>query len=157
MGYTKRQFVNAAFSELGLGSYDFSLPPEAYEFGLAKLDAMMANWAQGGVQVGFPIVINPEDSSLDTECNINYAAYEAIVCNLAIKVSPFFGKQVMPQTTATANMAYNNLATSVLKPIPVQLKPTTPLGAGNKPWVTTMQNFVPNPTIPLVSAGDIII
>ena len=44
MGYSKRQFVEAAFAEVGLASYVFDLQPQDLEQALRRLDAMMAEW-----------------------------------------------------------------------------------------------------------------
>ena len=41
MGYSKRQFVAAAFEEIGLASYAFDLQPQQFESALRRLDAMM--------------------------------------------------------------------------------------------------------------------
>ena len=42
MGYSKRQFVEAAFEEVGLAAYAFDIQPQQLESALRRLDAMMA-------------------------------------------------------------------------------------------------------------------
>jgi hypothetical protein len=44
MGYKKRQFISAAFEEIGLASYVFDLQPEQLESALRRLDAMIADF-----------------------------------------------------------------------------------------------------------------
>jgi len=61
-------------------------------------------------------------------------ANEAVIMNLAIKIAPSFGKQVMPDTKQGAKMALNTVMARFAEPIPMQLGQNTPLGAGNKPW-----------------------
>ena len=67
MGYTKRQFISAAFEEIGLASYVFDLQPEQLESALRRLDAMMADWNAKGIRLGYPLPSSPQDSSLDEE------------------------------------------------------------------------------------------
>jgi hypothetical protein len=54
MGYTKRQFISAAFEEIGLASYVFDLQPEQLQSALRRLDAMMADWNAKGIRLGYP-------------------------------------------------------------------------------------------------------
>ena len=43
MGYTKRQFILAAFEEIGLAAYTFDLQPDQLESARRRLDAMIAD------------------------------------------------------------------------------------------------------------------
>ena len=54
MGYKKRQFISAAFEEIGLASYVFDLQPEQLQSALRRLDAMMADWNAKGIRLGYP-------------------------------------------------------------------------------------------------------
>jgi len=98
MGYTKRQFISAAFEEIGLASYVFDLQPEQLESALRRLDAMMADWNAKGIRLGYPLPSSPQDSTLDEETLVPDSAYEAIICSLGIRLAPSFGKQVMIET-----------------------------------------------------------
>ena len=55
MGYTKRQFVEAAHDELGLSSYVFDMPTEQLQKTMRRLDAMMAEWNAKGIRLGYPM------------------------------------------------------------------------------------------------------
>mgnify|MGYP000518919073 CR=1 FL=1 len=44
MSYTKRQFVIAAFEEIGLASYTFDITDDELSSACRRLDAMMAEW-----------------------------------------------------------------------------------------------------------------
>lgn len=134
MGYTKRQFVTAAFGEIGLADYVFDLSPEQLESALRRLDAMMMEWNAKGIRLGYPVASSPQDSDLDTETGTPDAAWEAVITNLAVRIAPGYGKNVSPDTKATAKNAYNTLLQRAAFPLEQQFPDTMPSGAGNKPW-----------------------
>ena len=134
MGYSKRQFVYAAFSEIGLASYVFDLQPEQLEVARQRLDSMMANWNGKGIRLGYPIPSSPEQGSIDEETYVPDSAHEAIICSLGIRLAPSYGKQVMPETKATAKDGYNTLLQRATAPLEKQFPNTLPAGAGNKPY-----------------------
>ena len=65
MGYSKRQFVAAAFEEIGLASYVFDLQTEQLQSAMRRIDAMMADWNGKGIRLGYPLPGSPQDSDLD--------------------------------------------------------------------------------------------
>lgn len=134
MGYTKRQFVTAAFEEIGLADYVFDLSPEQLESALRRLDAMMMEWNAQGIRLGYPIASSPQDSDLDTQTNTPDSAWEAVITNLAIRIAPGYGKALMPGTKTNAKAAYNILLQRATFPLEKQLPETMPIGQGNKPW-----------------------
>ena len=87
MGWTKRQFVEQAFEEIGLATYTFDLSPEQMQSALRRLDAMVATWNGAGIRIGYPLPSSPQDSDLDTETNVPDMSNEAIYTNLAIKIA----------------------------------------------------------------------
>jgi hypothetical protein len=134
MGYSKRQFVNAGFEEIGLASYVFDLQPEQLEGALRRLDAMMAEWNAKGIRLGYPLPSSPQYSNMDAQSEVPDAANEAIILNLACRIATGYGKQVMPDTKIFARNAYNTLLARATLPMQAQLPRTLPSGAGNKPW-----------------------
>ena len=109
MGYSKRQFCVAAFEEIGLASYVFDLQPQDLESALRRLDAMMADWNGKGIRLAYPLPGSPENSDINAESEVPDSANEAIITNLAMRLAPSYGKQVMPMTMATVKSAYNTL------------------------------------------------
>ena len=107
MGYTKRQYIEAAFDEIGLAAYTFDMQPEQFQSALRRLDGMMAEWNERGIRLGYPLPLSPQQSDLDSQTAVPDRANEAIVTNLACRIAPSYGKQVMPSTMATAREAYN--------------------------------------------------
>lgn len=130
MGYTKRQFIEEAFSEIGIGS-SFDLQPNELESALRKLDAMMATWNSMGIRIGYPIPSSPEDSSLDEETNVPDSANETIFLNLAKRLSNGYGKQVSQTLLVDAKRGFKALLSKTTKPEEMSLS-KLPLGAGYK-------------------------
>ena len=154
MGWTKRQFVTQAFEEIGLASYVFDLTPDQLQSALRRLDTMIAAWNALGIRIGYPLPSSPNDSDLDEQTNVPDASTEAIYTNLAIKLAPSYGKQVMPDTKATAKESYNTLLSRAAMPMEQQLPGTMPSGAGNKPWRNAETPFVRRPVPPVLAGGD---
>jgi len=154
MGYSKRQFVNAAFEEIGLASYVFDLGPEQMQSALRRLDAMMADWNAKGIRLAYPLPSSPQDSSLDEQTNVPDSANEAIICSLGIRLAPSYGKQVMIETKTTAKQGYDILLQRATFPLEKQLPATTPAGAGNKPWRIYDNPFVRPPYDPIDAGPD---
>ncbi len=154
MGWTKRQFIEQAFDEIGLASYAFDLTPEQMQSALRRLDTMMAAWNALGIRLGYPLPSSPQDSDLDEQTNVPDSSNEAIYTNLAIKLAPSYGKQVMPDTKATAKESYNTLLSRAAMPMEQQLPSTMPAGAGNKPWRVYDNPFIRPPVDPVLAGQD---
>lgn len=151
MAYTKRQFVEAAFEEIGLASYVFDLSPAQMESALRRLDAMMATWNGMGIRLGYPLPLDPMDSSLSENAGVPDSANEAIITNLAIRLAPQYGKAVQPQTMTTAKASYNVLLQRAAAPLEMGLPATLPVGAGWKPYDIDQPYF--GEAAPTVDAG----
>lgn len=147
MGFSKRQFCDAAFEEIGLARYSFDISPEQEESALKRLDSMMADWNASGLRLNYPIPGSPEFGEIDAESGVPDMANEAIITNLAIRLAPQYGRTVMPDTRATAARALNTLRARVAVIPQVKPLPDTPLGAGNRSWRFFAGPFVvPSPT-----------
>lgn len=135
MGWTRRQFINGAFEELGLASYVFDVQPEQFQSAARRLDIMLLEWNGRGLRLGPNISPSVDGADLDTDMSIPDIANEAIVMNLALRLAPSYGKTPSPDTRAGARGALNTVFARFAKPIPQRFPATLPLGAGNKPWV----------------------
>jgi len=142
MGFSKKQFVEGAFEELGLAAYIFDISPEELNRAMRRLDSMMAEWNGKGIRLGYPIPGSPQDSDLDEPSGVPDSANEAIVSNLAIRTAPTYGKTVSPETRSTAKMAYNTVLQRACYPPEMQLG-MIPSGAGNKPISVDGTTFLP--------------
>ena len=154
MSYTKRQFVTAAFEEIGLAGYAFDLTDNEILSACKRMDAMLAEWNARGVRISYPLPSSPESTNLDSETNVPDAANEAIITNLAVRIAPSFGKAVSPDTKMIAKNAYNTLLQlSAVWPVEKQFPSGMPAGAGNKPWRYD-DPFLQDPVDPLEVGGD---
>lgn len=154
MGWTKREFIEQAFTEIGLAGYIFDLTPEELNTALRQLDSMMAAWNAKGIRLGWPMPSSPQNSDLDDPTEITDAANEAIYCGLAVRIAPTFGKTVGGQTQFFAKQAYDQLLAIAAMPTERQLPSTMPAGAGNKPWRDNDSPFIRTPIDPLLTGPD---
>jgi len=154
MGYSKRQFIEAALEEIGLASYVFDLQPQQVESALRRLDTMMAEWNAKGIRLAYPLPSSPEFSDVDAESEVPDSANDAIITNLALRLAPSYGKTVMPGTLTAAKSGYNTLLSRATAPIEQQLPGTMPSGAGNKPWRTYNDAFLRDPIDPITVGPD---
>ena len=156
MSWTKREFIVAAFGEVGLASYVFDLTPEQEQDALSRLDAMMATWNAAGIRVGYPLPSSPSASNIGDLTNVPDAANETIYQNLAIRIAPGFGKTVSSDTKISAKAGYIAMLTHAMGlPPEMQMPGTMPAGAGNRRW-RGIENgpFLDSPTDPLLSGQD---
>ena len=153
MGYSKRQFVTSALEEIGIASYSFDVSPEQLESALRRLDSMIADWNGKGIRLGYPLPSSPEFSDIDAESEVPDSANEAIITNLAIRIAPSYGKQLMPETKITARDAYQTLLNRATLPPQQQMPGSMPAGAGNKPWRVYDDPFI-RPPVDYVQTGQ---
>lgn len=157
MGWTKRDYIEQAFTEIGLAGYVFDLTPEELQTALRQLDSMMAKWNGRGIRIGWPMPSSPSNSDLDDATSVPDSANEAIYCGLAVRIAPTFGKTVGGQTQFFAKEGYDLLLSQAAQPIEKQLPDTMPAGAGNKPWRNNESPFIRHPIDPLLAGPDSVI
>lgn len=153
MGWTRRQFVDAAFEELGLAEYTFDMQPEQYQGAARRLDSMLLEWNARGLRLGPNISGSVAGADLNTDMGIPDIANEAVILNLAVRIAPSYGKQVMVDTKVGAKNALNTVMARFAKPIAMQFAPGTPSGAGNKPYIYG-NPFLPRPRDQLDANDD---
>lgn len=135
MSWTKRQYITEALEELGLASYVFDMQPEELQSGLRKLDALIAQWNTKGLRLRYPIPSTVAESDLDTDTGIPDLATEAVVCNLALRIAPSYGKTPSPQLMLAAKWALNSVMAVYAQPIDIDtIRSQAFIGAGDKPW-----------------------
>jgi len=150
MAYTIRQFVTAAYEEIGLASYAFDLSPEMLQSAARRLNAMLAEWNAKGIRLGATLASNPDAIDIDASSGVPDAANETIIASLAVRIAPGFGKTVSPDTKMVARNGYNTLLSRAAMPAEMQLGPL-PAGAGHK---NIDHPFLSPPTDPLLAGGD---
>lgn len=155
MSWTYRQWINRAFSEIGLANYVFDLQPQDLQTALETLIAMLADWNGKGIRLGVPLPDSPNTADLDIVSGAPDRANSAIYLNLAIQLAPSYGKTALPATVTAAARAYNTLLSQSINVQPMQYIASTPLGAGNKTWRWMGQSpFVTRPRNPIDGGPD---
>lgn len=152
MGWTRRQFVEQAFEEIGYATYVYDLEPEQIEAAARRLDAMMATWNGRGIRVGYPLPQTPGSGELDEDTLVPDYANEAIYLNLGIRLAPVVGKTVSRETKVNARVAYTQLLNQMTAPVEMQMPGSMPAGAGHKPYQN--QNEFLNPPSDPIDVGQ---
>jgi hypothetical protein len=149
MGWTKRQFVLQAFSEIGMADDEYGLETYQLQDALVKLESMIAEWSGQEIDVQYPLAADIDTANMDTLTSVPLAANMAIYLNLAKMIAPGFGKQLSQESKLMATESYNRLASFVSdKHIPKKQMPGwVPLGAGNKYNRDSKRPFVDTPNI----------
>lgn len=153
---TRGQVVDAALAELGIGGADDASPEERLT-GLQRLSMMMATWEGCGIRVGFAFPGEYTDAAMSVPSGLPDGAVETVVAHLAMRLAPGYGKQVSPDTRATAKAGYDALLIDAARPRPQQLPDTLPMGAGNRLW-PHQRTYFPTPTtdpLPVAPSGDL--
>lgn len=142
MGWTKRELVIQALTEIGYAENDFDASPEILETALKRMDSMIAGWSGVGVRIAYPLPSSPSGSSLDDDSNLPDCAIEAVYLNLGVRMAPTVGKTIPPETRANAAMAYSNMINGIASLPPIKQFPSgMPTGQGNKPLQSGNYNF----------------
>jgi len=136
----KREIIQEAFTEIGLGPYTYDMQPEDFQTGLTRLDAMMALWSTKRVDVGYPL-----GGDLDTETNLPANAKELVILGLAIRIAPSYGKTPSALTIQLARDGFLSLQNSTAV-IPDKLRGMAPSGAGNRGEANIYNEIFPEET-----------
>ena len=142
MPWTKQDYIQQAYTHLGMADYVFHLQPSELQSALYMLDAMMSEWSARGVNLGWPIPNRPADSDINQDAGITDHANSAIYLNLALRIAPSHGKQVLPASLSQAKQAYDALLIQCIDLPEMSLPRELPLGAGAKPWRDNGDPFV---------------
>ncbi len=137
--WTRRQLVEEAFSELGLGA-GFDLTPEEIAGTGRRMDSMVAAWAELGIRIGYVFGGGDDDDS-----GVAESAAEAVYLNLAVRRAPGMGKTLSVETKARADAAYSRLLRMAAMPPEQQTPASMPRGQGARPWRSEAQ-YMPQPT-----------
>jgi hypothetical protein len=131
MGWTKRQILNDAFSEIGMAGYVFDLEPDDLQTALNRLDSLMSQWESDNIYTGYAVTDDPASISIDGDSGILSQYVLPVIHNLAVQIAPSYGKQPMPQTMAAARKGYAVALRTKTVPMKSANITVTPAGSGN--------------------------
>ena len=150
MSYTKRQLIEAAFTEMGFSPYSFELSSDQLAAALIRLDSMMAEWNARGLRLSYNGPNPPNGSDIEADSGLPDRAWEAVITNLALRLAPSYGKTISIDTRITARHTLNTILVTAAKPSEMKLS-TIPAGAGHK---YVQDTFIKPVTDDLVAGDD---
>lgn len=113
---------------------DANEAPEAEDYadGQRALNAMMAAWLVDGWDLGWTAVANPDD-----ELTSPLWADEALIYNLALRLRPFYGSTLDPDTVAIATSGRATVAAYIARKSEEEKHPRVsycdlPVGTGQR-------------------------
>lgn len=130
MGWSKRQILNDAFSEIGMAGYLFDLEPEDLQTALNRLDSFIAQWEADGIYTGYLVVDDPDMIDIDSESGIESGLVLPVIKNLAVEMAPAYGKTPAPKTTGDARKGYSIALRTKTVPAKAANVTVTPAGSG---------------------------
>ena len=159
MSYTKKEFIIAAMTELGLGDSVFDMQDEDLTSSLNLLDAMVAEWRDSGIAINYPLQSDPGSSSLATATGVPDKNNMAVIKNLAVKIAPSFGAAAVlsRETKVDAKNAYIAMLRTAqnTNPMKKQFPEEMPLGSGHKTWRNNNRDpFFPIPDDPIQTSNS---
>lgn len=138
MSWTKKQLLDAAFTELGLQNYAYDLEPEDIQSAIITMDSMISEW---GLALSYNLSDNPSASNADQASGLPIFAPSAVFLNLAIALCPRYGKVASRELVVRAANALSVVKTKTATIPQRQFDRTLPYGQGNKPFVGVKPQF----------------
>lgn len=130
---TKIDLIARAYAEIGLGPAAQDLTPQERADGLARMDALLAEWAGRGANIGYA-----PGGELTDDAGIPIDLHRGVVASLAVDLAPGFGRQPRPETLTAAQQG-RNLAFKKSVVVVERRMDIVPAGAGNKRTVALSQ------------------
>jgi len=108
--YTKREIINASLEEIGLSPDELDITSAENQRVGRNLEALVKQWLLNGVEINYNFASDIHNPDLSEATELSHYALQALSLNLAIRIAPSFGKQILPDTKENAVVAYNILA-----------------------------------------------
>lgn len=112
--WTKKEVIEQAYEELGIGSTEFDISPDEMQTGLRLLDLMMAGWNIHGIRIAYQA-----GADIAAQTGVPDWAVEALFLTLAIRIAPSLGKTPSDDTKAAQKSAYTVLMAKMVEPVPI--------------------------------------
>lgn len=137
-GPKKRDIIEMAFEDCGSAGYEFGRTPEEVASALRKLNALMAEWLEAGIDINYN---QPDYGAGDPEegSGIPLSAMNAAASFLALRIAPQMGQALPGEQRTNMAMAYNRLLSSTYQMGTMPFRRREPRGAGA--WDTIWRPF----------------
>lgn len=151
---TKQELVEGAYEEIALAGYVFDLSDEELNTGLRRLDRLAAEWDALGIRVGYNIA-GADGSNLDDDSGLPDWAENAYITNLALRIAPTVGKQVLPDTRIAARDGKRALLIGNYEIPQMQMPRQMPIGTGNRRNTKTQVFFATKERVTTTHDADL--
>jgi len=131
MATLKSDLIRQSLAKLAITGYDYDIDPEEVDTALIELETMMTEWDGQGIRVSFTLAVSPEEALASQPAGSYDWARNAIVCNLAVRLAPNYGKQVPPELALNAAQSMSRILTATPVLPEVQYTARMPRGSGN--------------------------
>lgn len=128
-GPAKRDIIEMAFEDCGSAGYEFGRTPEEVASALRKLNVLMAEWSEAGININYN---QPDYGAGDPEegSGIPLSAMGAVAGFLALRIAPQMGVALPPEQRTALGMSYNRLLSSTYQMGAMPFRRNEPRGAG---------------------------
>lgn len=131
---TKLQIVQMAYEEAGQAGYEFDNSPEELASGLRKLDSLMGEWLNEGIDLHYNFPDAFGQGNLSDPAGIPDSCINGAAAWLGFRIMPGQGKAAGQPTIVALTMAKNAIRQATVRKPTMQFARNTPRGIGNKPW-----------------------
>lgn len=129
MSITKGELVIRALKMLGVVDSITSPDPAEIADGLETLDAMVAEWENHGIRLGYQLTSDGVPVDPGDESGLADKHVMGVAANLAVNMAPLIGREAQPTIRSRAKLFYEGLLSVEL--IQRQSDPMMPTGTGN--------------------------
>lgn len=139
MSWTKKQLIDAAFTEIGLQNYAYDMEPEDAQSAVTTMDAMIAGW---NMELGYIMSGSPSSSNPNIASGLPIWANAAVYLNLAIAICSRYGKIASSELVVNARKQLSAVETKCATIPVMQWDKRTPVGQGNKPFIGVAPEYL---------------
>ena len=132
----KAEAINQAYAEIRISGLTVDPSPEDNELALRELDQLMTLWRGKRRDVGYNFPEPTADQALvvsdpsDVLGVVDWAL-QGVICSLALRLLPYFGKEAPPVLAAKSRGAVNVIKQNTVKVPDVPYPNRMPRGSGN--------------------------
>jgi hypothetical protein len=130
MAYTAGQVIRAALQKILVQASEADLVASEYQDAIISLNAMMADWENSGISLGYTAV-----SDLADTLTVSDGAIRGIINNLAIEVSPDYDVTPSPLLMAAAADSMKTIRKLGQSLFATEFPVTLPIGSGNDSYL----------------------
>ena len=129
MSKKKIELIDRAYQKIEVSGVNFNPQPEDVVIEMDELEGMMAEWDSRNICCGYAFEDEPDPN---TPSNVPRAFENAVKTNLAVRLTPEFGKDPSQILMMQASQSLSNLSGRSAKFKPIAPPTRQPIGSGNQ-------------------------